>query len=356
MRVRESSNSNKTSHHGSVLLMVFSFLLLWDTTKTKMPIFRRLSESFNIARPTPIPFNHTAPESVFSGTYASKILSKLVQESMCNNVGDGVFDKVWAQLCKADLVYYMDQLLQQPNSQNQTQVRVVQIGAHVGFEENDPLGDGLLKYLKFLPQDKRQHFQWTFVEPSSANFKSLQQNLANYAYLGMDLHSIQAGVVSDSTTNRTYMTFYSIRDTIDPISGFDSLSGKAFPPWITQVSSFSFQPIKFNRRVWTRLGLNMMDYVVQENVTTRRYTDLMKDMVFQGRQDTSSLALVLIDTEGFDCHIVNGISPDSSYLPKFLVFEHKQCHPGDLQTATKHLESMGYTLEKLSEDFVAYKN
>jgi hypothetical protein len=69
------------------------------------------------------------------------------------------------------------------------------------------------------------------------------------------------------------MVFYSIRDTIDPETGLDSLSGKTLPSYITQVSSFSKAPILFNRRVFNKIGLNVHDYIVETNVTAKRYSD-----------------------------------------------------------------------------------
>jgi hypothetical protein len=135
---------------------------------------------------------------------------------------------------------------------------------------------------------------------------------------------------------------------------FDSLSSKTFPYWITQVSSFSMVPIEHNRRVWTKLGLKMEDYVIQSKINARRYSDLMRD-IMQGDDPATSLVLVLIDTEGFDCPIVNGIAADSSYLPQFLIFEDKQCDAPDLKVTLAHLHSMGYTTHHVHENTIAYR-
>jgi hypothetical protein len=69
----------------------------------------------------------------------------------------------------------------------------------------------------------------------------------------------------------------------------------------------------------------MEDYIVQTNVTTKGYSELMQDVAVKSDEKGNGLLFVLIDTEGFDCDIILGISPDSSYLPDFLVYEHKQC-------------------------------
>lgn len=60
-------------------------------------------------------------------------------------------------------------------------------------------------------------------------------------------------------------------------------------------------------------------------------------------EQNSTPFLVLIDTEGFDCDIVKGISLNSTRLPKFLVFEIKQCRR-KYKEAKEHLESLGYTI------------
>ena len=75
----------------------------------------------------------------------------------------------------------------------------------------------------------------------------------------------------------------------------------------------------------------------------------MRDVV--GPQGEAPL-LVLIDTEGFDCSIVNGISLSSPYLPKYLVFESKQC---EYQASLDHLQSMGYETSTMGENVVAIK-
>ena len=53
--------------------------------------------------------------------------------------------------------------------------------------------------------------------------------------------------------------------------------------------------------------------------------------------------LLLIDTEGFDCNIITGISPSSPYLPKYILYEMKQC---DFKSANNHLIKLGYNISK----------
>ena len=70
----------------------------------------------------------------------------------------------------------------------------------------------------------------------------------------------------------------------------------------------------------------------------------------EGKGQAENPLLVLVDTEGFDCDLVEGISPESPFLPKYLVFEHTHCN--DAPT-NKHLHGMGYNTSKFSENTVA---
>ena len=55
-----------------------------------------------------------------------------------------------------------------------------------------------------------------------------------------------------------------------------------------------------------------------------------------------SVALVLIDTEGFDCDIVLSLNLTKAFKPRMLVFEHKVC-PSKRISAVRHLTQAGYT-------------
>ncbi|GFH50670.1 predicted protein [Chaetoceros tenuissimus] len=153
------------------------------------------------------------------------------------------------------------------------------------------------------------------------------------------MKSINAGVVSDlSNYTDNSLIFYSLKDTIDPETGFDSLSNKTLPAYITQVSSFSKAPILFNRRQFRKVGLNVNDYIVETKFQTKPFSALMAEVIGNATSEQHSTPfLVLIDTEGFDCDIV-------LYLPKFLVFEVKQCREKYTKETKGHLEKLGYTL------------
>ena len=105
-------------------------------------------------------------------------------------------------------------------------INIVQIGAHVGFEHNDPLAHGLSVFLDILTnitkiEALRKHFHWTFVEPSPASYRGLERNLAKPEHSSIcDMRSVNAAVISDLDADQGgYMTFYGMSDAIDPVSG-----------------------------------------------------------------------------------------------------------------------------------------
>lgn len=238
------------------------------------------------------------------------------------------------------------------------EVNVIQIGAHVGFEPNDPIAGGLSAFLTALTSatnetELRRQFHWTFVEPSPANFKGLESNLKKYTNI-CDMRSMNAAVVSDLANNTGKMVFYGMSEAIDPVTGFDSRSNQRLPDWLTQISSLSrdqvFQPLFVN--AFRKFGLDINDYVVEKNVTTLSYTELMGRALVQtpGGGHTGAPLLVLVDTEGFDCNVVEGMGPQSLFLPQYLIFEHIHCNSGP---TTKHLNGIGYVTKKTSENIVA---
>jgi hypothetical protein len=142
-----------------------------------------------------------------------------------------------------------------------------------------------------------------------------------------------------------------MKASIHPETGYDSKSGKTLPHWVTQVGGFSQQPILFNRGVWRRQGLDVWDYIVETNVTTTRYSELMKDTC-----KNDNLFLLLIDTEGFDCDIILGISSESQYLPRFLIYEHHQCGRHKRDAANAYLRNLGYkVIPTKGQNTVAYR-
>ena len=137
-----------------------------------------------------------------------------VHEFICNSAPP----KDWAYLCSGNFVKTATRLLMEGEK-----VSIVQFGAHVGFEENDPLASGLSGILHTVinitnATELRTHFHWTFVEPSPPNFKGLEANIKKNAHI-CDMKSINVAVVSDLAENPGEMVFYGISDSIDPETG-----------------------------------------------------------------------------------------------------------------------------------------
>jgi len=250
-----------------------------------------------------------------------------------------VSDKIWRTLCEHGLDAHIYETFRSKHD-----LHVVQIGAHTGFEKNDPLGRSLSKIIQQNHLQTRVH--WTFVEPSPPNYKKLEKTLHNHSHI-CNMRSVNAAVVSDKTPDAETenKVFYTLLDTIDPETGFDSRSGKSLPSYITQVSSFSKNPILFNRNQFSRKGLNVNDYIVPVNVTVRHLSSLLTEITANsGGFKPGHLFFVLIDTEGYDCDIINGLSKDSPFWPFYLMFEHKSCKKGDKKRTIEHLIEMGYTV------------
>jgi len=252
-------------------------------------------------------------------------------EQWCNktDIGDE-----WKGLCMGNFIQNAEALINDGQD-----VHIVQIGAHVGFEYNDPLAKELSAYLLHFDKDTRQKFHWIFVEPSPPNYKGLMENMHEYSDI-CDMKGVNAAIIPDSENDTTTMTFYSLNETIDPETGYDSVSGKKLPRYITQLSSFSMRSLNSNRRQFRNRGLNMDDYIVEINVTTTSYTDLMKEISNQAP------LLVLIDTEAFDCKIINGIDRNSPFLPKYLIYESAWCGRVTATETMKYLTSLGYQVKK----------
>ena len=253
-----------------------------------------------------------------------------------NQLSTKFFGEEWFHLCNGKFLESTNYDLKR-----QSDIHIVQIGAHVGFERNDPFAIGATTFLSNLTEETKKRFHWTFVEPSPSNYERLKENLHNRSNLLCDLQSINAAVVPDGTPNTSSMVFHSFSPDINPDTGYDSRSGKQLPAFITQVSGFNMGPLNFNRGVFSKKGLNMMDYIVDTHVTVYPYSDLMNHIT--GGMEPQ---LVIIDTEGFDCNIVLGISNSSKYLPPYLIFEVHQC--GDKkQPAFEYLRELGYIVKKV---------
>ena len=146
------------------------------------------------------------------------------------------------------------------------------------------------------------------------------------------------------------------------------------------------KPLNFNKHVFRKKGLKMGDYVVKTKVPSSSYSELIGEIMKANytANDTATEALaspsvasswltsssstrtptvqkplfVLIDTEGFDCKILCGISKTSPFWPPFLIYEHTQCSKPAKKQTRQRLMDMGYRLYKIpkGQNTVAIRN
>lgn len=125
------------------------------------------------------------------------------------------------------------------------------------------------------------------------------------------------------------------------------------PFWLTQISSLDREQVLKPKYVnaFKKFGLDINDYVEETNVKTLSYSDLINEVILpENKLNKRGPLLVLVDTEGLDCNMVEGISPESHFLPKNLVFEHMHCNSTQTE---KHLHEMGYTTYKFRDNTIA---
>lgn len=190
-------------------------------------------------------------------------------------------------------------------------------------------------YLQSLSEETRQRIHYTFVEASPVNYALLQEKIQRHASL-YNLKALAAGVIPDTQSSADNLTFCAISSDIDVNTGLDSRSGKKLPVWASQLSSFSKRNILKHWRPWKKQGLRLEDNIVEMQVATVRFSDLLA-------QQQGDVVFALIDTEGLDCDIIQGLH-SSSALPPFLLYEHKHCGRQGNELAREHLEGLGYTV------------
>lgn len=116
---------------------------------------------------------------------------------------------------------------------------------------------------------------WTITPKLQASCSKLGQTQSRHS-----MTSMNAGVASD-LSNRTdnSLMFHSIKDTIDPETGFDLLSNKTLPSHIAQVSSFGKAQISIHRRQFRKMGLNVNNHVVETKVKRNSFSASMAEVM-----------------------------------------------------------------------------
>jgi FkbM family methyltransferase len=225
---------------------------------------------------------------------------------------------------------------------------ILQIGAHTGFEKNDPLWVPLNSYFTDCAAEKISWI-WILVEPVPLNFKVLKSNFRGREFPGSGQVILENCAIGLSNSTDIMIPFYTVSESIDPSTGFDSISGKQFPDYITQIGSFKREMLLKERRVWKKLKLNIEDYISEVSVKVKSI-----DSMFQGYDlQFEQLTILLIDTEGYDCKIMNDLD-FGRIQAAVLIYEFKHCSAEELDRV--HLRiSHFYSYRKLdSENEVAF--
>ena len=122
----------------------------------------------------------------------------------------------WKWLCNAKIVETALSLLRTGHD-----LVILQVGAHTGFESNDPIATGIEQLIastsKHVDYTARDKFNWFFIEASPPNFAKLQETIKKHSDT-CNMHAIHAAIVSEEQKGQD-LTFYSISDTIDPETG-----------------------------------------------------------------------------------------------------------------------------------------
>jgi hypothetical protein len=109
----------------------------------------------------------------------------VIKTRICENIKEGQHSPLWTLLCLGGIDKTVNTVIQRGED-----ITIVQIGAHTGYEENDPLASGLTSMIHELGSTMHDKVHWTFVEPSPPNYKRLVKNLANHSDV-CDLRSVK---------------------------------------------------------------------------------------------------------------------------------------------------------------------
>jgi len=222
---------------------------------------------------------------------------------------------------------------------------ILQVGVHTGFESNDPIWKLLESTLKAA---ERSHYRWTWicVEPVPQNVRSLKQNMRRHKLPTGGKVIISETAISHDKNSPSHTTFFSISTSIDPVTGFDRLSGKKLPSWVTQIGSFNRQHILKHSRAWKKSGLKVRDYIRPIRVSV----DTIPGVLSKHGVHRREVALLLIDTEGLDCKIIlSQTFGENEVRPGLIVFEYKWCKD-ERNEVRVHLQRFGYSVFQEDEE------
>eukprot|EP00040_Diaphanoeca_grandis_P025444 m.140978 g.140978 ORF g.140978 m.140978 type:complete len:350 (-) comp30154_c0_seq2:122-1171(-) len=253
------------------------------------------------------------------------------------------------QMCKAGFETAMLSYVRTGNPGS-----IVQIGAHVGFEKNDPIAKHTLSTINRISEainsrtTSKVAAQWLFVEASPTNYRELVKNLENHGESNPTIQFLPANVGIMATAGKTgksqnnTMNFYSIHSDVDVNTGMDKRTGKQLPHWVTQTGSFSksqFMDHVITQRAFGSRGLKLADYMQTTPIQVLSVSELLQRRGIA----VDSVKMLLVDTEGFDCDIIQALDLSSGLRPSLIIFEHAHCLE-KVEATKEYLTTSGYTL------------
>lgn len=218
----------------------------------------------------------------------------------------------------------------------------LQIGAHVGFEDNDPLYKPLMRIFKKSAENKIP-WKWILVEPVPSNFEVLKENFAKMKFPGQGEIILENMAIAPNIVDDSKLPFYSIEN-IDPTTGRDEITNAKFPKWVTQIGSFKSEQVYGAQKLWRKRGLNIEDYVKVINVNVNTIDSVLSHNNLEFKQ----VSVLLMDTEGFDCILMKSLD-FTKVRPAVIIFEYKHCKRKEIRWVHHKLNKL-YIYHRLDEE------
>ncbi len=191
----------------------------------------------------------------------------------------------------------------------------IKIGANDGIAE-EPLAVYLQKY------------RWSgiLVEPVNEIFEQLQKNYQEYENI-----ICEKAAIADLDGVKD---FYCIKDPNDEL-----------PYWTKHLGSFNLNIILKHKKFGVP---NLEDYIVKESLPCMTLESLL------AKHKIKQLALLSIDTEGYDYEIIKQIN-FKKIKPSIIYYEHSHLSADDRLECRSLLMSEGYRLLEIWRDTFAYQ-
>ena len=228
-------------------------------------------------------------------------------------------------------------------------VWILQIGAHLAwFNAADALGQTTRKLLRSSAAASRGQLNALLVEPQPAIYAKLKQASMS---MGSHLMVENAAICPGSTASGAgqNVTFYMLDD--ERLAS-DSTTAR-LPRWATQVASLSREHVVRNlpKVLKSKAGHSPDWFVKAVHVQCAVLDELAQRYSITDKQ----LAVLTLDTEGFDARILLG-SDILRKRPRIVLFEHKHSANRDLCSLLAVLFHNNYVCECDRENVFCYQH